>query len=46
MGGRRKARKERSKMQEQFMSVDERASAGGIGQGGEDSLAGVADMFG
>lgn len=41
-----KARKERSKMQEQYMSVDESTSAGGIGQGGEDSLAGVADMFG
>ncbi|KAF2096394.1 ARM repeat-containing protein [Rhizodiscina lignyota] len=40
-----KPRKERSKMQEQYMSVDESASAGGIGQGGEESLAGVADMF-
>lgn len=39
-------RKERSKMQEQYMTVDEKPSAGGIGQGGEESLAGVADMFG
>jgi exportin-5 len=38
-------RKGRSKMQEQFMNVDESASAGGIGQGGDDTLVGLADMF-
>lgn len=41
----RGAKKQRSKMQEQYMTIDERASAGGIGGGGEEGLAGVADVF-
>jgi exportin-5 len=39
------SRKSRSKFEENMMKVDESASAGGIGAGGEDALAGVADMF-
>lgn len=40
-----KPKKQRSKLQEQYMSIDETAAAGGIGQGDEEALAGVAGMF-